>query len=189
MTGIDLREECFSHEQFYITYSRVSSASSLVILAPKGSTRNTVCKDNILPTNYNITIHGQPRINITSKNRQLITNNSGRDWAQTKGYAAQMSTNKCHGFKFKISIGRCQHISSTALGKSRITLEGIEHKRRDLLHKRAQMEHKRTAVVRIRFSIIAQGKPRITLEGIEHKRRDLLHKRAQTNAPGLSLKF
>ncbi|KAE9521528.1 hypothetical protein AGLY_018084 [Aphis glycines] len=53
------------------------------------------------------------------------------------------STNKCHGFKFKISIGRCQHVSSTALGKSRITLEGIEHKRRDLLHKGAQTEHKR----------------------------------------------
>ncbi|XP_050055002.1 uncharacterized protein LOC126549554 [Aphis gossypii] len=45
MTGIDLREECFSHGQFYITCSRVSSASSLVILAPKGSTKNTVYKE------------------------------------------------------------------------------------------------------------------------------------------------
>ncbi|CAH1724191.1 unnamed protein product [Aphis gossypii] len=45
MTGIDLRVECFSHGQFYITCSRVSSASSLVILAPKGSTKNTVYKE------------------------------------------------------------------------------------------------------------------------------------------------
>ncbi|CAI6365572.1 unnamed protein product [Macrosiphum euphorbiae] len=45
MAGIDLREECFSHGQFYVTCSRVSSASSLVILAPKGSTKNTVYKE------------------------------------------------------------------------------------------------------------------------------------------------
>ncbi|KAF0764523.1 ATP-dependent DNA helicase PIF1-like [Aphis craccivora] len=35
MAGIGFREKCFSHGQFYVTYSRVSSASSLVILAPK----------------------------------------------------------------------------------------------------------------------------------------------------------
>ncbi|KAF0746457.1 ATP-dependent DNA helicase PIF1-like [Aphis craccivora] len=35
MAGIDLRDECFSHRQFYVAYSRVSSASSLVILAQK----------------------------------------------------------------------------------------------------------------------------------------------------------
>ncbi|XP_060871344.1 uncharacterized protein LOC132945589 [Metopolophium dirhodum] len=45
MAGIDLREECFSHGQFYVACSRVSSASSLVILAPKGSTKNTVYKE------------------------------------------------------------------------------------------------------------------------------------------------
>ncbi|KAF0712270.1 ATP-dependent DNA helicase PIF1-like [Aphis craccivora] len=31
MAGIGLREECFSHGQFYVTCFRVSSASSLVI--------------------------------------------------------------------------------------------------------------------------------------------------------------
>jgi hypothetical protein len=45
MAGIDLREECFSHGQLYVACSRVSSASSLVILAPKGSTKNTVYKE------------------------------------------------------------------------------------------------------------------------------------------------
>ncbi|KAF0763967.1 ATP-dependent DNA helicase PIF1-like, partial [Aphis craccivora] len=33
MAGIGLREKCFSHGQFYIVCFRVSSASSLVILA------------------------------------------------------------------------------------------------------------------------------------------------------------
>ncbi|KAF0758990.1 ATP-dependent DNA helicase PIF1-like [Aphis craccivora] len=45
MAGIDLRDECFSHGQFFVAFSRVSSASSLVILAPKGSTKNTVYKE------------------------------------------------------------------------------------------------------------------------------------------------
>ncbi|KAF0739739.1 ATP-dependent DNA helicase RRM3-like [Aphis craccivora] len=39
MVGIGLREECFSHGQFYVTCFRVSSASSLVILAQKGNTK------------------------------------------------------------------------------------------------------------------------------------------------------
>ena len=62
------------------------------------------------------------------------------------------NTNESPGFEFKISIGRCQHVSSTAQGKSRITLEGIEHKRRDLLHKPAQTEHKRKPRVLTRNS-------------------------------------
>ena len=51
MAGIDLREECFSHGQFCVACSRVSSASSLV-LAPKGSTKNTVYKEVLGWTKY-----------------------------------------------------------------------------------------------------------------------------------------
>lgn len=36
MAGIDLRDECFSHEQFCVACPRVSSASNLIISAPKG---------------------------------------------------------------------------------------------------------------------------------------------------------
>ncbi|KAF0768594.1 ATP-dependent DNA helicase PIF1-like [Aphis craccivora] len=39
MAGIGLREECFSHGQFYVAYFRVSSASSLVIIAQNGNTK------------------------------------------------------------------------------------------------------------------------------------------------------
>ncbi|KAF0750933.1 ATP-dependent DNA helicase RRM3-like [Aphis craccivora] len=39
MAGISLREECFSHGQIYVACFRVSSASSLVILAQKGNTK------------------------------------------------------------------------------------------------------------------------------------------------------
>ncbi|KAF0708007.1 ATP-dependent DNA helicase PIF1-like [Aphis craccivora] len=39
MAGIGLREEYFSHGQFYVTCFRVSSTSSLVILAQKGNTK------------------------------------------------------------------------------------------------------------------------------------------------------
>jgi len=45
MAGIELKEECFSYGQFYVACSKVSSASSLIILAPKGSTKNTVYKE------------------------------------------------------------------------------------------------------------------------------------------------
>ncbi|KAF0759522.1 ATP-dependent DNA helicase PIF1-like [Aphis craccivora] len=38
MAGIGLRE-CFSHGQFYVACFRVSSVSSLVILAKKGNTK------------------------------------------------------------------------------------------------------------------------------------------------------
>lgn len=45
MAGIDLRNDCFSHGQFYVACSRVSSASSLVLLAPDGRTANIVYKE------------------------------------------------------------------------------------------------------------------------------------------------
>lgn len=45
IAGLDLREECFTHGQFYVACSRVSSPSSLVMLAPTGTTRNVVYKE------------------------------------------------------------------------------------------------------------------------------------------------
>lgn len=44
MIGIDLGEY-FSHGQFHAAFSRVISASSLVILVPKGNTTNIVHKE------------------------------------------------------------------------------------------------------------------------------------------------
>ncbi|KAF0738236.1 ATP-dependent DNA helicase RRM3-like, partial [Aphis craccivora] len=48
MAGIGLREECFSHGQFYVACFRVSSASSLVILAQKGNTKKNKNKNKRL---------------------------------------------------------------------------------------------------------------------------------------------
>ena len=45
VAGIDLREDCFSHGQFYVACSRISSSSSLIILAPEKKTKNVVYKE------------------------------------------------------------------------------------------------------------------------------------------------
>ncbi|CAK1580549.1 unnamed protein product [Parnassius mnemosyne] len=40
--GIDLRGDCFSHGQFYVACSRVSSSNNLIVLASEGTTSNVV---------------------------------------------------------------------------------------------------------------------------------------------------
>lgn len=45
IAGLDLRDDCFSHGQFYVACSRVSSAKDLIILAPNGRTANVVYKE------------------------------------------------------------------------------------------------------------------------------------------------
>jgi len=42
IAGIDVREDCFSHGQFYVACSRVSMPTNLAILAPTGKTSNVV---------------------------------------------------------------------------------------------------------------------------------------------------
>ncbi|KAF0767637.1 ATP-dependent DNA helicase RRM3-like, partial [Aphis craccivora] len=45
IAGIDLSDDCFTHGQFYVACSRVSSPTSLVILAPNRRTTNVVYKE------------------------------------------------------------------------------------------------------------------------------------------------
>ncbi|GFU59941.1 ATP-dependent DNA helicase [Trichonephila clavipes] len=42
MAGIDLRNDCFSHGQFYVPCSRVSSPDNLIILQAEKKTKNIV---------------------------------------------------------------------------------------------------------------------------------------------------
>uniref|UniRef100_A0A0L8I0R3 ATP-dependent DNA helicase n=1 Tax=Octopus bimaculoides TaxID=37653 RepID=A0A0L8I0R3_OCTBM len=42
VTGIHLGEPCFSHEQPYVTCSRVGSRNTLFVYASQGRTRNVV---------------------------------------------------------------------------------------------------------------------------------------------------
>lgn len=44
-TGVDLRQDCFSHGQFYVACSRVSAAKDLTILNPERRTANVVYKE------------------------------------------------------------------------------------------------------------------------------------------------
>lgn len=45
IAGIDVREDCFSHGQFYVACSRVSMPGNLVILAPEEKTSNVVYRE------------------------------------------------------------------------------------------------------------------------------------------------
>ena len=42
VAGVDLREDCFSHGQLYVAFSRVSSKKNFYVLQPEGKTRNVV---------------------------------------------------------------------------------------------------------------------------------------------------
>jgi ATP-dependent DNA helicase PIF1 len=42
VTGIDLRDECFSHGQFYVAMSRAENPKNLYVLAENNSTKNIV---------------------------------------------------------------------------------------------------------------------------------------------------
>ncbi|XP_053598600.1 uncharacterized protein LOC128668828 [Microplitis demolitor] len=45
LAGVDLRHDCFSHGQFYVACSRVSSPDNLIILQPEKKTKNIVYKE------------------------------------------------------------------------------------------------------------------------------------------------
>lgn len=45
VAGVDVSEQCFSHGQFYVACSRVSSQKHLYILAPEGKAANVVYKE------------------------------------------------------------------------------------------------------------------------------------------------
>ncbi|XP_053595510.1 uncharacterized protein LOC128667831 [Microplitis demolitor] len=45
LAGVDLRNDCFSHGQFYVACSRVSSPDNLIILQPEKKTKNIVYKE------------------------------------------------------------------------------------------------------------------------------------------------
>ncbi|XP_060855376.1 uncharacterized protein LOC132933058 [Metopolophium dirhodum] len=45
IAGIDVREDCFSHGQFYVACSIVSMPTNLVILAPTGKTSTVVYRE------------------------------------------------------------------------------------------------------------------------------------------------
>lgn len=40
--GLDLRDDCFAHGQFYVACSRVGDPKGLIILQPRGITKNIV---------------------------------------------------------------------------------------------------------------------------------------------------
>ncbi|XP_044591485.1 ATP-dependent DNA helicase PIF6-like [Cotesia glomerata] len=45
LAGVDLQSDCFSHGQFYVACSRVSSYEDLIILQPEKRTKNVVYKE------------------------------------------------------------------------------------------------------------------------------------------------
>ncbi|XP_074108440.1 ATP-dependent DNA helicase pif1-like [Cotesia typhae] len=45
LAGVDLQSDCFSHGQFYVACSRVSSSENLIILQPEKRTKNVVYKE------------------------------------------------------------------------------------------------------------------------------------------------
>ncbi|XP_074102059.1 ATP-dependent DNA helicase pif1-like [Cotesia typhae] len=51
LAGVDLQSDCFSHGQFYVACSRVSSSENLIIIQPEKRTKNVVYKEVLnMPT-------------------------------------------------------------------------------------------------------------------------------------------